>query len=54
MTLPLRIGCLRALGLLAFGSGNAALDGEGGAIGARHTEAGGIASYLNECYAALV
>lgn len=39
--------CLR---LLALWSGDAALDGEGGTIGAWHTEARGVASYLDAGY----
>lgn len=51
--LPLRVLCL-GLGLLPLRRGDAALDGKGGAVGAGHPEARGIASNLDGGYAELV
>lgn len=45
--IPLRLIRFRGLRLLAFGGRDAALDGEGGAVGAGNPEAGGIASHLD-------
>ena len=44
--LPLRVLGLDGGRLLAFGRGDAAFDGEGGAVGARHAEARGVAAHL--------
>jgi hypothetical protein len=41
-------GCRR---LLTLGRGNATLDREGGAVGARDAQGGGIAANLSSCYA---
>lgn len=49
--LPVSIFGARRRRLLALGGGDATLDGEGGAVGARDAEGGGVASDLRDCYA---
>lgn len=47
-TIPLGVLRLDRGRLLALGCGDAALDGEGGAVRAGHAQAGGVAAYLQK------